>query len=244
MIAVASSVMLTGCGSSRTVTARVDAPVKPTQSVDRPVKAESVSPQAGALLAEAKSWLGTPYKYGGEDRDGVDCSGLVLRVYKDALGIPLPRNSREQKDYCGSIERDKLMPGDLVFFSGDRDRKKVSHVGIYVGDNNMIHASSSQGVIISDITTPYYERTFVGAGFVEKYHAMIPPEDINTVEPEQPQSAFTLTPVENIPSKKANTSYPAVVTKAKEEPAQTVAEPTPDQARAAVLGALKEKTLK
>ncbi|WP_297062896.1 NlpC/P60 family protein [uncultured Duncaniella sp.] len=134
---------------------------------------KSLPPQSHALLTEAKSWLGTPYKYGGEDKRGVDCSGLVLKVYKSALDIKLPRNSAEQAGYCSPLQKNQLMPGDLIFFATSGSRKKVSHVGIYVGDGKMVHSSSSKGVIVSNISDDYYVRTYAGAGSVDKYRAMV-----------------------------------------------------------------------
>lgn len=121
------------------------------------------------LLDEARGWIGTPYKYAGNGRDGVDCSGFTLAVYKNALNISLPRNSREQSVYCVPVEKNDLKPGDLLFFSGNRKEDDVSHVGLYVGDNTMIHASSSMGVILSDLNSPYYTRTFKSAGYVSSF---------------------------------------------------------------------------
>ena len=134
----------------------------------------SLAPQSHALLTEAKRWIGTPYRYGGEDRNGVDCSGLVLNVYRSALQLKLPRNSAAQADFCKPLSKAMLMPGDLIFFdTAGGGGKKISHVGIYVGDGMMIHSSSSKGVIVSDINADYFKRTFAGAGYVEKYRDMI-----------------------------------------------------------------------
>lgn len=134
---------------------------------------QSLPPQSHALLSEAKSWIGTPYKYGGEDKRGVDCSGLVLKVYKSALDIKLPRNSAQQADYCSPLQKNQLLPGDLIFFATSGSRRKVSHVGIYVGDGKMIHSSASSGVVVSDISSDYFVKTYAGAGSVDKYRAMI-----------------------------------------------------------------------
>lgn len=240
------SAILTGCGSSRTAGVASRQPV--------PVAGPKVNanPKADALIAEARSWLGTPYRYGGEDRNGVDCSGLVLRVYKDALGIPLPRNSREQQQFCSRVSRERLVPGDLVFFAGDADRKKVSHVGIYIGDNNMIHSSSSSGVIVSDITSPYFKQRYAGAGMVEKYHAMLdkgnspatpaPAVTVATapVDSDPAADGYTMTRVDKLPSRKTATPTVTAVT----DSPRTGSEPSVEQARASVLGSLQEKPLK
>jgi len=166
--------VLVGCKSSRhaSATAKWEQKGSPSKPSDRPLPVPDKSLPSGRLIAEAESWLGVPYKYGGNDRSGVDCSGLVLQVYQRALGISMPRNSKAQKDFCSPTSTSELIPGDLVFFATGRDRARVSHVGIFLGDNRMIHASTN-GVVVSDITVPYYTRTFAGAGFVGDYRAMV-----------------------------------------------------------------------
>lgn len=289
-----AAVILTACGSSRSTGS-----YKPAE-LSWPSKSETtaMAPQSQALLSAAHEWLGVPYRYGGNDRKGIDCSGLVLQVYKDALGIKLPRNSREQHDYCTAIAKGSLTPGDLIFFATGKDKKRVSHVGIFIGDNLMIHASSSKGVILSDINSQYYSRTYAGSGIVDQYHAMLgtpsrnPRKGIKPQKPDRPHqsqegpvihisqseslagSGYTLTPVEQLPAKadtiSQQTSVPATTTAtttaasttttaATKTTASTTAtatpvkvvtvsadpqpEPTPEEARAAVLNAIKEKDL-
>lgn len=167
--------LVVSCGSSRNTASLVKKTpvggesVSKNQTVTIP---QSLAPQSQALLKEASSWLGTPYRYGGTDKGGVDCSGLVSQVYKSALSIKLPRNSKAQSDYCTPTPKGELVPGDLLFFATGKG-KNVSHVGIFIGDNRMIHSSASKGVIISDINADYYTRTFTGSGRVDQYHAMI-----------------------------------------------------------------------
>ena len=86
------------------------------------------------IVEEARKWLGTPYKYGGEDRNGVDCSGMVMKVYLKAVNVKLPRSSREQQQFCNKIKKSDIASGDLVFFSSKRGGGNVSHVGIYIGE--------------------------------------------------------------------------------------------------------------
>lgn len=133
-----------------------------------------LSPATAALLAEADSWLGVPYRFGGEDRGGVDCSALVLKVFEKSLKIAMPRNSRKQAEFCSSIKRSDLMEGDLVFFSTPSSAS-IGHVGIYIGGDRMIHASSSRGVVISSITDAYFRSHFKMAGRVDAYFAMLDP---------------------------------------------------------------------
>ena len=108
---------------------------------------------SGQILSEAEKWIGVPYSYGGESKSGTDCSGFVLNIFK-AVGIILPRTAHQQWQFAVPISNSDLRPGDLVFFSSGG---KVDHVGIYVGNDQMIHASSSRGVIITDLSENYYE---------------------------------------------------------------------------------------
>ena len=118
------------------------------------------------LYAELKTWLGVPYRYGGTTREGTDCSGLTMRVYKAVYGIDINRNSAKQfEKNCKSIPRSKLREGDLVFFITGR-ASKISHVGIYLKDGKFVHASSSRGVIVSDLSQNYYDKHFHCAGRV------------------------------------------------------------------------------
>lgn len=119
------------------------------------------------LIEEAQTWIGTPYKYAESSKHkGSDCSGMVLSVYLDALGIKLPRNSAAQAEFCTPVGLRQVLPGDLVFFATGKDPDRVSHVGIMLDYENFIHVSTSKGVVISKITTPYYTRTIMGFGKV------------------------------------------------------------------------------
>lgn len=119
------------------------------------------------IVKEAKSWLGTPYKYAScEKGKGTDCSGMVLKVYEETKGIKLPRNSKKQAEFCKKLKKNDVKPGDLVFFATGKDKNIISHVGIMIDDNQFIHASTKKGVILSEMSTPYYERTFIMFGRV------------------------------------------------------------------------------
>ncbi|MGC8864539.1 MAG: C40 family peptidase [Bacteroidales bacterium] len=113
------------------------------------------------LMSVIDSWVGTPYKYGGETRSGTDCSGFVKAVYSEVYGISLPRTSQAMLESAQGIDPDQLRPGDLVFFEISL---KNYHVGIYTGDRKFAHASEKKGVIISSLDEPYYIRTFIKAG--------------------------------------------------------------------------------
>ncbi len=117
-------------------------------------------PNANCIVKNAKTWLGTPYLYGGENKSGADCSGFVLSVYR-LCGYTLPRTAAQQWKAVKRIAKSDLEPGNLVFFkSGGR----INHVGIYVGDNLLIHASTSKGVIIQDLDNLYLKRRIAGFG--------------------------------------------------------------------------------
>jgi cell wall-associated NlpC family hydrolase len=114
------------------------------------------------LVAQAMSYLGTPYRRGGSSRQGVDCSGLVGAVYSQE-GLDLPRTAAEQFARGEKVAESDLRPGDLVFFHNTYKRG-ISHVGIFIGDGRFIHAAGHrEGVIVSDLTRPYYRARFAGA---------------------------------------------------------------------------------
>jgi len=116
------------------------------------------------LLIEASSWIGVPYKYGGEDRRGVDCSGLTRGVCRNVYNTELHRTSYEQyKRDVKKVSKSDLASGDLVFFSTER-KGAVSHVGIYLKDGMFIHASSSKGVVVSNLDQSYYKNNFISGG--------------------------------------------------------------------------------
>lgn len=130
---------------------------------------------ADALIRYARKWIGTPYRYGGNDRNGIDCSGLTCNVFEHVAGIRLPRDSRSQSRYCAPVDRRDISPGDLVFFSGKKGGSgRINHVGIYIGDGRMIHASSSRGVTESSITDGYWRDRYTCAGRVTASAAAAP----------------------------------------------------------------------
>ena len=114
-----------------------------------------------ALLQFIEEWFGTRYQYGGSTKNGIDCSAFTCALENTVYGKTLPRTSREQFEQSQKIPTESLQTGDLVFFN---TRGGVSHVGIYVANNKFVHASTSNGVTISDLNDDYYKRRFVGAG--------------------------------------------------------------------------------
>ncbi|WP_054633900.1 NlpC/P60 family protein [Pantoea stewartii] len=105
------------------------------------------------------SWRGTPYRYGGMSRNGVDCSGFVYLTFRDKFDLQLPRSTAAQSDIGTRISKEDLLPGDLVFFRTGSGENGL-HVGIYDTDNAFIHASTSQGVIRSSLDNVYWRKVF------------------------------------------------------------------------------------
>ncbi|MDE6485570.1 MAG: C40 family peptidase [Duncaniella sp.] len=255
-----AAALMTACGSSRTVTAsaghKVDRKGGSTMSkVEYAVIDGSMESSSRALLAEAKKWLGTPYKYGGEDRNGVDCSGLVLNVFRNALNIKLPRSSSKQMEYSSSIAKRDLIPGDLLFFA-TTGGNRISHVGMYIGEGKMVHSSTSRGVMVSRIEEDYFVKTFAGAGRVDAYYAMLSKSGkkngkakTEIVEPSA-EPSFRFEPVAEIPVRTtpAVSAAPApkaapVVAQSASQPAGDSPEISADEARRRVLNSLIEQKL-
>ena len=109
--------------------------------------------------ALARDQVGVPYRYGGSSPSGFDCSGLVQYVY-GKLGVSLPRKSRDMAGMGHQVSIHDLLPGDLVFFR--INRRRVSHVGIYIGNNEFVHATKSGHPVRKDnITKPWWQEGFV-----------------------------------------------------------------------------------
>lgn len=117
-----------------------------------------------AVCDAACDWIGVPYRYGGNDRRGVDCSGLVCNVFKKAADIKLPRVSTDQAKYCRQITRKKAQPGDLVFFTSKSGGNRINHVAIYLGEGKVVHSTSSRGVIISSLDDQYWRTHYHSFG--------------------------------------------------------------------------------
>ncbi|WP_312345549.1 C40 family peptidase [Chryseobacterium binzhouense] len=110
------------------------------------------------ILAEASTYLGTPYRYGGTTRNGIDCSAFVLSVFGAAAGLSLPRVAASQAQEGESVDKENLQKGDLIFFSHGR---RISHVGIVEevtedGEVKFIHAATSKGVMVSSLNDSYW----------------------------------------------------------------------------------------
>ncbi len=154
---VAAVILIAGCQSSVRFTS--------SKYQDQKIKSSSettLSPIRANIISEAQKWLGTPYCYGGSNTKCTDCSGFVYEIFSK-FGYKLPRTAAEQYTYSYRIEADLAQAGDLIFFSNG---SKISHVGIYAGNGNMIHASSSSGVVVQSLEGKYLNMQVAGFGRV------------------------------------------------------------------------------
>lgn len=116
------------------------------------------------LYRAIDEWYGTPYRWGGSSKSGVDCSAFVQSIYSNIFNILLPRTAREQYSATRQLSRDELKEGDLVFFNTIGG---VSHVGIYLQNNKFVHAATSEGVMISDLDDNYWSKRFINGSRYE-----------------------------------------------------------------------------
>ncbi len=125
----------------------------------------TVSTKANEVIAYAKTLLGKPYVWGAQGPNSFDCSGFTYYVFKNKAGITLPRNSAVQSKYGTYVSRSNIKGGDLLFFdTNGSNNGAVSHVGLYIGNGQMIHASYSQRKIVTvSINNSYYQNAFVNA---------------------------------------------------------------------------------
>ena len=112
---------------------------------------------AAQLRAAVHTWEGTPHRLGGNDRRGIDCSGLVVEIYRDLFGYRLPRTTTALSQTGRPIAPARLAPGDLVFFRFSDGKR---HVGIYLDRGQFAHASSRRGVMISRLDEHHWQKTF------------------------------------------------------------------------------------
>ena len=154
MLAAAVALIAAGCASS------------PPRDAPRD-GAPTASATQRDVVRHALGYVGVPYRYGGASAEtGFDCSGLVWRVYREAAGLRLPRDTYGISRRGVAIPSRDLQPGDLVFFN--TMRRPYSHVGIYVGNDRFVHAPSSGGVVqVTRISDQYWRQRFDGARRIE-----------------------------------------------------------------------------
>lgn len=170
VLAIASTIIIS-CGSSKNVSSSKKSPSKNVAKSENLRKLDSsfdgkVSGSIKSLLKDAETYLGTPYKFGGNNSSGFDCSGFTVKVFQDN-NFSLPRRSSDQADAGKSIDIKTVKPGDLLFFATSGG-SRVSHVGIVHtiendGEIKFIHASTSKGVIISSLNEKYWNKAYLHA---------------------------------------------------------------------------------
>lgn len=147
ILLISTLFVVAGCGSTQKATTHRQS----SHSVP------STSSIKSDLLRQHKRWLGTPYKLGGMSRKGIDCSGFVAISYQSLFKVSLPRETKSQAKLGQFIPRQALQSGDLVFFKTGRS---LRHVGIYLGRQAFLHASTSRGVVISRLDNPYWNSHY------------------------------------------------------------------------------------
>lgn len=153
LLGVLAALLLAGCGTSTGVVGPEPVPARPAA----PLSASETG-VVTRLLDAADDWMGTPYRFGGTTQSGVDCSAFVRAIYDAAFGVALTRSTRTQVREGRSVPRHDLRAGDLVFFKTGRDQR---HVGIYLGQNRLLHASSARNrVLVDDFGQDYFQRTY------------------------------------------------------------------------------------
>lgn len=156
--------LCTSCGTRRQIPARTDS----TGALSRRFDMRITKKDNLRLYATASQWMGAPYRFGGSTKRGIDCSSFVSVVYREVYGKRLAASSADiLKHNCRKIRRSGLKEGDLVFFRTDGGSRKIpNHVGVYLKNNKFVHASTSRGVMVSNLSEPYYLRTWITGGRV------------------------------------------------------------------------------
>lgn len=165
--AVAAIVMLSGCGTLSSTAEASNSRNAQAHEERRGLALQSTQDEFESLvknvdiksriLDQYAGWKGVRYRMGGSTKKGVDCSSFVQITFREQFGLTLPRSTSMQQNVGKQIKREKLRPGDLVLFrAGSTGR----HVGIYIGNDNFVHASTSSGVIISNLNEKYWNSRY------------------------------------------------------------------------------------
>ncbi|MGO1501901.1 MAG: C40 family peptidase [Marinobacter sp.] len=151
---VITSFVMSGCASNQSVQPNA------ARASYSPVEAAPGSAKVEKLWQAFERYEGTPYQWGGTTGRGFDCSGFIITAYREGLGQQLPRTTSQMLRSGDVVQPRDVKPGDIVFF---RIAGKDQHAGIYMGDNRFIHASTSSGVIMSELNGYYWKDRFSGA---------------------------------------------------------------------------------
>lgn len=168
-LSIVGLMLLIACGSRKSESVALPADFKGPKELER-LYGVRITPNDNIFLYnEGARWLGTPHRLGGSTKRGVDCSGFVAIVYREVYGKQLARSSADMlKRNCKKVSRPNLREGDLVFFHTGKGKRNVpNHVGIYLKNGKFIHTSTSSGVMVSSLSEPYYQRTWITGGRVK-----------------------------------------------------------------------------
>ncbi|MBK1679114.1 C40 family peptidase [Rhodocyclus tenuis] len=148
--------------ASLLATSAIAAPTEQPKAADEMSLFERYTNSAQDLILKGLELVGINYRRGGTNPDtGLDCSGFVQLVYREAVGLVLPRTAREQSQVGDVVDKNELKPGDLVFFN--TMRRAFSHVGIYLGDNRFLHAPRTGAEVrVEDMRQSYWVKRFDG----------------------------------------------------------------------------------
>jgi lipoprotein Spr/probable lipoprotein NlpC len=160
LMVVGLSIVFSGCSSFssvNTISVVPNSSSEPLLSSGASIDINNPAEVKAQLLKQLDEWQGVPYRYGGLTKQGVDCSGFTHVTFAEQFGINLPRTTGSQALKGVVVEQSELLPGDLVFFNTGY---KQRHLGVYVGDKQFIHASSSRGVMMSRLDNPYWQDAY------------------------------------------------------------------------------------
>lgn len=167
---IAVLIMGTACGSSRKVSNRSETTTNATNAEDKKFRT-TYSAKLGVtlpanynkqLVLNVADWMGTPYKYGGLNKKGIDCSGFVNQLYLNVYKKQLVRSTSDLFNKAIPVPRKQLKEGDLVFFK--INTKLPGHSGVFLFGSYFAHASTSKGVMVSSLDEPYWTKYFAGGG--------------------------------------------------------------------------------
>lgn len=168
VLVLAISLLFSACRHKKDVEDKITIKSVPSNKVALVAEKLNVSEKEvrdKKLYSFISDWYGTPYKYGGCDKGGVDCSCFTGILLKKVYGVTVGRNSSLMHKEAEHIKTSHLREGDLLFFKVGT--KEVSHVGVYLKDNKFVHASTSKGVMINDLNETYYKKYYYEAGRVK-----------------------------------------------------------------------------
>ncbi|MCP4764067.1 MAG: hypothetical protein GY870_20000 [archaeon] len=154
LLIVSSTALLFSCSQKQHKHKIIDDNKAPILQSDKP----DTNAIKNKILKEFKEWEGTPHRMGGNSKQGIDCSGFANYIYTKLFNIRVPRTTKQFFTAGKKINKSQLKPGDLVAFN---PHSYPRHVGIYMGNDKFIHASTTKGVMMSDLGNPYWKKNYV-----------------------------------------------------------------------------------